>query len=90
MLKFLPDKQHNNNNNNKFILVYIHFAFFLAYSVSMYNLVYVALRGTPGALGVPLPWCSCLSTAFVGNFGVGELRMQCVQSASSYLPMLHC
>ena len=38
----------------------------------------VALHGTPSALGVPLPWCSCLSTAILGNFGVGALRTQCV------------
>ena len=29
----------------------------------------VALHGTPGTLGVPLPWYSCLSTAILGNFG---------------------
>ena len=50
---------------------------------------YVALRGTPGAPGVPLPECSYLSMAIFGNFGVGALWMRHVRSASSYLPMLH-
>ena len=49
----------------------------------------VALHRTPGALDVPLPWCSCLSTAILGNFEVGTLWMPHIQSASSYLPMLH-
>ena len=51
--------------------------------------VYVASYGTPGTLGVPLPWCSCLSMAILGNFVVGVLQMWCIRSASSYLPMLH-
>ena len=50
----------------------------------------VVLCGTPGSLGVPLPQCSCLSTAVLGNFGVGALRAWCVRSTSSYLPTLHC
>ena len=48
----------------------------------------VALRGTPGTLGVPLLWCSCLYMAVLGNFGVGALWAQCIQSMSSYLLML--
>ena len=32
----------------------------------------VALRGTPGALGVPLPHYSCLSTPVLGNFGLAH------------------
>ena len=36
----------------------------------------MALHETPGTLGVPLPWCSCLSTAILGNFGVGTLWTQ--------------
>ena len=51
--------------------------------------VYEVLRGAPSALGVPLPRCSCLSTAVLGNFWVGTLWTQHVRSASSYLPMLH-
>ena len=35
----------------------------------------VALHGTPSAPGVPLPQCSCLSTAVLGNFRVGMLQM---------------
>ena len=38
--------------------------------------IYVALCRTPGALGVPLLQCSCLSVAILGNFGVGLLWMQ--------------
>ena len=49
----------------------------------------VALCGTPGTLGAPLPRCSCLSMAILGNFGVGMLQMRHVQSVSSYLPTLH-
>ena len=48
----------------------------------------VALHGTPSTLGVPLPQCSCLSMAILGNFGVGMLRTRRVQSVSYYLPML--
>ena len=48
----------------------------------------MALHRTPGTLGVPLLRCSCLSTAILGNFGVGMLRAWHVQSVSSYLPML--
>ena len=47
----------------------------------------VALCGTPG---VPLLQCSCLSTAILGNFGVGTLQTRCIQSTSSCLAMLHC
>ena len=36
----------------------------------------VALYGTPGALGVPLPWFSCLSTAVLGKFMVGTLQVR--------------
>ena len=32
----------------------------------------VALCGTSSALGVPLLWCSCLSTAILGNFVVAH------------------
>ena len=42
----------------------------------------MALRGTPGALGVPLLRCSCLSTAILGNFGVGALWTQCILFAN--------
>ena len=35
----------------------------------------VALCRTPGTLGVPLPQCSCVSMAVLGNFGVGALQM---------------
>ena len=35
--------------------------------------VHVALCGTPSALGVSCLWCSCLSMAILGNFGVGTL-----------------
>ena len=38
----------------------------------------VALCGTPGAPGVLLLWCSCLSMAILGNFGVGTLQRQCI------------
>ena len=48
----------------------------------------VALRRTPSTLGVLLPWCSYLSMAVLGNFGVGMLQTWCVQSASSYLSTL--
>ena len=40
----------------------------------------MTLRRTPGALGVPLPQCSCLSTAVLGNFGVGVLRAWRIRS----------
>ena len=53
--------------------------------VPKYAVEGVALCGTPGALGVPLPQCSCLSTAILGNFWVGMLQTWCVQSVSSYL-----
>ena len=46
-------------------------------SIHIHN-IYVALHGTPDTLGVPLPWCSCLSMAVLGNFGVGTLQTQCV------------
>ena len=36
----------------------------------------VALHGTPGTPGVPLLWCSCLSTAVLGNFRVGAVRLK--------------
>ena len=48
----------------------------------------VALRRTPGTLGVPLPQCSCLSMAVLGNFGVGTLWARRIQSVSSYLQTL--
>ena len=38
----------------------------------------VVLRGTPSTLGVLLPQCSCLSTAVLGNFGVGMLQAWCI------------
>ena len=44
----------------------------------------VALHGTPGALGVLLPWCSCLCTAILGNFVMSVLWTQHIQSTSSY------
>ena len=50
----------------------------------------VALCRTPGALGVLLLQCSCLSRAILGNFGVGALWAWHVQSTSSYLLMLRC
>ena len=53
-----------------------------------YKGIYVALHGTPDALGVLLPWCSCLSMAILGNSGVGALWAWCIRSASSYLPIL--
>ena len=49
----------------------------------------VALHGTPSTLGVLLLQWSCLSMAILGNFGVGAFWMQHVQSASSYLLILH-
>ena len=49
----------------------------------------VALHRTPSTPDVPLLWCSCLSMAILGNSGVGMLWMWHVQSASSYLLMLH-
>ena len=63
--------------------------YYRSYHNILTSYVYVALRGTPGAPGVPLPRCSCLSTAVLGNFGLGAHQMQHVQSALSYLPMLH-
>ena len=38
----------------------------------------VALCRTPGALGVLLLWCSCLSMAILDNFGVGALWAWCI------------
>ena len=49
----------------------------------------VALHETPRTPGVPLPWCSRLSMAILGNFVVGALWMQHIRSTSSYFLMLH-